>query len=73
MHRNFLRLKSIEKMDHLDKKDFYSFTVAFSTEASINKQIREKFLNFLEEVQALVQNGKEKEVYQMNFDLLKWS
>jgi uncharacterized protein (TIGR02147 family) len=72
-HRNLLRLKSIEKMDRLDKKDFYSFTVAFSTEASINKQIREKFLNFLEEVQALVQNGKEKEVYQLNFDLLKWS
>jgi hypothetical protein len=68
-----LRLKAIEKMDSLEKNEFYSFTVVFSTEESVRKQARELFLKYLEEVQTLVQRSSEKDVYRINFDLFKWS
>jgi transcriptional regulator with XRE-family HTH domain len=72
-HRSLLRVKAMEKIDRLDPKDFYSFTVVFSADGVVKRQAHELFLTYLEEVQDLVNNSAETEVYQMNFDLLKWS
>lgn len=72
-HRTLLRLKSMEKIEKLNTKDFYSFSVVFSSEESIKREIQEKYFSFLDEVKKLVEKGKEKDVYQLNFDLLKWS
>jgi uncharacterized protein (TIGR02147 family) len=72
-HRTLLRMKALEQLERLDHKDYYSFTVVFSSEESVQKEIRLRFLQFLDEVQKLVEKGREKEVFQLNFDLLKWS
>jgi hypothetical protein len=72
-HRNLLRLKAIEKMDLGNKKDFYSFSVVFSADEKVRQQAHQLFLKYIGEVQCLVQNSTEKEVYQLNFDLLKWT
>lgn len=71
--RTLMRIKSLEKIDKVKEKEAYSFSVAFSSEPKVHDQIREKFLIFLEEVQTLVQKSNEKQVYQINFDLFKWS
>lgn len=72
-HRTMLRLKSMEKIEKLNSKDYQSFSVVFSSDESTEKEIRERFFKFLEEVKKLTEKSKEKEVYQLNFDLLKWS
>lgn len=72
-HRNLLRLKAMEKIEKLENPDFYSFTVVFSTNHTVQKEIHRRFLQFLEQIRTLVEKGKEQDVYQLNFDFLKWS
>lgn len=72
-HRTLLRLKSMEQLERLNSKDYYSFSVIFSSEESVKREIQERFFQFLEGVKKIVEKGNEKEVYQLNFDLLKWS
>lgn len=68
-----MRLKAIERLDQLDKTDGYSFSVVFSTNPKVRNKIHASFVAWLKTVQTLVQDSAEEEVYQMNFDLLKWS
>lgn len=72
VYRQNMRLKALEKMNKEDSQA-YSFSVAFSSEPKVREQIQENFMNFLKSTQKLVQSGQEKEVYQINFDLLSWS
>ncbi|MGZ3768630.1 MAG: TIGR02147 family protein [Bdellovibrio sp.] len=72
-YRTLMRLKAVEKMEHLEEDEFYSFSVAFSTNPAVQKEIHSRFLKFLSDVQKLVMAEKASDVYQMNFDLLKWS
>ena len=72
-HRTLLRLKSLDQLERLSSKDYYSFSVVFSSDESVRREIQERFFQFLEGVKKLVEKGNEKEVYQLNFDLLKWS
>lgn len=72
-HRTLLRLKSMDQLERSSAKDYYSFSVVFSSEESVRREIQERFFQFLEGVKKLVEKGNEKEVYQLNFDLLKWS
>lgn len=72
-HRTFMRLKSLEKIDSLSQSDFHSVSILFSTDIEVHRKIREKFFQFLTEVEKMVQKSEEVEVYQLNFDLLKWS
>ncbi|MGZ3772753.1 MAG: TIGR02147 family protein [Pseudobdellovibrionaceae bacterium] len=72
-YRALMRLKALEKMDRSSEEDFYSFSVVFSSNAEVQKEIQNRFLSFLSDVQKIVKEEKESDVYQMNFDLLKWS
>lgn len=68
-----MRLKAIERMDQLEKSEAYSFSAVFSTSPKVREQIHASFVEWLQSVQKAVQKGSEDEVYQINFDLLKWS
>lgn len=72
-YRTLMRLKAINKMEHLEEDQYYSFSVAFSSNPAVQKEIHSRFLKFLSDVQKMVISEKETDVYQMNFDLLKWS
>jgi uncharacterized protein (TIGR02147 family) len=72
-YRKLLRMKSIEKLDHSDQEENYSFSVIFSSNAKVRAEIQKRFLEFLKEIQKMVQNEKETDVYQLNFDLFAWS
>lgn len=69
-HRTLFRVKALEQVERLDNKDYYSFTVVFSSEESVQKEIRLKFLHFLDEVQKLVKKEKKKRSFSLT--LICW-
>ncbi len=48
----------------------YTFSVMFTTEASVMDKIQNLFLDFLKDVERLVSKSKAEELVQMNFDLI---
>lgn len=72
-YRKLMRLMAINKLDHVDPKKAYSFSVIFSSNPQVRSQIQEQFLNFLSKVKKLVSGADEREVYQLNFDLFDWT
>ncbi len=71
--RNSARLVSQNKMNIIEKDDFYSFSAIISCDKSTQEKIQKRFLDFLKSCQSDVMSSDSKEVYQINFDLLKWS
>ena len=51
----------------------YNFSVVFSADEKTKNDIRSKFLDFLKKVKPLVEKSKEKDVFQMDFNLFPWS
>ncbi|OQW50509.1 MAG: hypothetical protein A4S09_01575 [Proteobacteria bacterium SG_bin7] len=72
-YRKLMRLTAINRLDQLDSKKAYSFSVIFSSSPVVREEIQEHFLKFLNKVKKLVSGGDEREVYQMNFDLFDWT
>lgn len=72
-YRSLTRLQALELINRLPAEDAYTFTVAFSTDKETKEKIHQKFLDFLKDTQKLVGKSKEEELYQINFDFLKWS
>jgi len=72
-YRRLTRDHSLNKLEHLDGDDQYSFSVSFSTSPEVKNKIHQEFLEFLKKTKSWVDEGVESEVYQMNFDLFKWS
>ena len=72
-YRSQMRLHALEQMQRQYEEDQYSFSVLFSSNDEIRKRIQGDFLKFLDRAQKLSQGSETEEVYQINFDLLKWS
>lgn len=72
-YRSLTRLQAMEQINKLNEEDAYTFTVAFSADKNTKEKIQQNFLEFLKETQKLVGKSKEEELYQINFDFLKWS
>jgi len=70
--RNQLKLLSTQKLNQLNEKSGYSFSVVFSASENTRKEIHSKFLEFLKSCESLVGEAKSKGVYQMSFDLFPW-
>lgn len=68
-----IRLKALEQAERLEKGDAYRFSVIFSTDRKTRDSIHSSFLTWLKGVQKSVGDGREEDVFQMNFDLLKWT
>lgn len=71
--RNFSRLTSQSRMNELDNEDFYSFSAIISCDEITKQKIQKRFLDFLKQCQNDVIKADSRDVYQINFDLLKWS
>ncbi len=72
-YRMLMRLKALSRLDASDNTQDYTFSVIFSSSPAVRRKIQERFLGFLEETQTMVSQCNSEEVFQMNFDLLKWS
>lgn len=72
-YRNMSKLQAIAKIDSLDASNTYNFNVVFSCDEAARGKIQKRFLEFLNEAQKISQSAKEEDVFQMSFDLFKWS
>lgn len=70
---NLLRQEGMNRSRSLPKENSYGFSVVFSTDEKARQEIHERFLKFLNGVQNLVSSSDEKNIYQMNFDLINWN
>lgn len=68
-----LRLLSQQKLQVSSTEDAYSFSVAFSADEATRKHIQKKFLDLIREIEPNVRDASSDQVYQMNFDLLRWT
>jgi transcriptional regulator with XRE-family HTH domain len=68
-----MRLKSLEQAERSEKSEAYRFSVIFSTDQQTRDAIHSSFLKWLKSVQMHVKQGVEEDVFQMNFDLLRWT
>lgn len=71
--RNLSKMKSLDKISNLPINDYLSLHVFFTSDERTRKKIQKLFLEFLEQAKTLADKSPAKEVYQLNFDLLKWS
>lgn len=73
-YRKLLRLKAMERIDQLTSSDSYTFSVFFTASEDTKTMLQKKMLALLEQAEQEVREISEPEhVYQMNFDLLRWS
>ena len=72
-YRLLMRLKALEKLQSDPTDDTYSFSVVMSAEPATKDFIHEAFLEFLKKIEIEVKKAEPVEVYQINFDILRWS
>lgn len=72
--RTLQRTLTLQKIQRTstDNSD-YHFTVLFSSDPDARNRIQTRFLEFLREMQEIVKQSDETQVYQANFDLFSWS
>jgi hypothetical protein len=72
-YRMQMRLKAIELMQRRSSDQHYSFSVLFSADEELRRKFQARFLELVDWAQKNSYQSFQDEVYQMNFDLLKWS
>ena len=72
-YRVMQRIKSMERIQALEGDNSYNFSVTFTSNEAARLQIKKKFLDFLKDIEELVGESSDEEVYQLNFDLFDWS
>lgn len=72
-YRLGVRMRALEKLQNSPIKDNYSFSVIFSSDEQTRSRVHAEFLKFLARIERWFKDGKEEEVYQLNFDLMQWS
>jgi hypothetical protein len=68
-----MRLKALDLMEKISKNRQYSFSVLYSSGEESRRKIQTRFLEFIDWVQKETQAEAPAHVYQLNFDLLKWT
>lgn len=71
--RNLSKLKSLDRISQSDSDHFLSLHIFFTADESARFKIQKLFLDFLTEAKKIADKTKSENVYQLNFDLLKWS
>lgn len=71
--RNLSKMKSLDRISSISNDNYLSLHVFFSSDEAARKKIQKLFLDFLDEAKKIADKAKSEDVYQLNFDLLKWS
>jgi hypothetical protein len=68
-----MRARSLAKIQDLNDGQNYSYSAIFSSSASSRERIKKKFLAFLKDVQTEAGDHPDEDIFQINFDVFKWS
>ncbi len=71
--RNAIKSLCLHRLEHLPRRDDYSFAVTFAATESTMKQIHAEFLSFIRKAQEWSIEGNKEQVYQLCFDLFPWT
>lgn len=71
--RSNMRLKALELFQTQPLKPHYSFSAFYSADSKTLPTVQARFFEFLNWAKDYTQDTKPSDVYQMNFDLLRWS
>jgi hypothetical protein len=72
-YRATMRQKAVDFMQTRGADRHYSFSVLYSASDDTRRKIQSRFLEFVDWAQQVTQGTEPTDVYQMNFDLLRWS
>ncbi len=72
-YRQNMRLRALDQMTKRGESHHYSFSVLYSAREETRQKIQARFLDFISWAQELTQKDEPTDVYQINFDLVKWS
>ncbi len=72
-YRKLLRMKALERLEKTQPDDSYGISVVFTATEDVRRKVQARFLAFLKEIEDEVRPAESAEVYQMNFDLFRWS
>ncbi len=64
---------TMNRLKQLEENKTYNFTVFFSGDENLRKEINNQFMKFLSRTKKLVGDSESNEVFQMNFDLFSWT
>lgn len=68
-----MHYRSLQHQQLLNDSDRYNFSVTFTADERTREKIQREFLNFLERIEDYVKDAPSEQVYQVHFDLFKWS
>ena len=71
--RNLSKAKSVDKISRISSDAFLSMHVFFVADENGKNKIQKLFLEFLNESKKIADKSNSEDVFQLNFDLLKWS
>lgn len=72
IHQNLFRTLLSSKAERASELEKKSFLATFSMDKAGMEEVKNEFQVFVEKVKKINQKSKEKELYQMSFDLFKW-
>lgn len=72
-YRQLIRVKALSRMNSVEQNGDYTFSSFFSASESCRDGIKLEYLKFLRIAKDLADGAAKNAVFQMNFDLLKWS
>jgi hypothetical protein len=73
LYRTNLRMQALVRLGQTQLDENYSFFALLTTNPQGRQKIQNEFFKFLKVAQQESQKYPSEEVYQMNFDILKWS
>ncbi|MGE3263079.1 MAG: TIGR02147 family protein [Bacteriovoracia bacterium] len=71
--RNQMRMICLQRLHSHEQDDDYSFSVTFTADPTTRNWLQQEFLALLSRAETRVKNAADQEVYQMNFDLFRWT
>ena len=71
--RNELKIMAIHRLRNLNRDNSYSFSVIFAADEKTRKQIQDRFLKFLKDIEPVAKKAPSEKAYQMSFDFFPWT
>ncbi len=71
-YQQMMRSLALGRFPLIEEKEKNLVSVMITIDEEHKSKIREEFMFFLKKVEGIVKDSPAKELYQMNFDLLKW-
>lgn len=63
----------INKVKFLDEADSYNMSACFSADEKSRKEVHKLFMEFLNKAKTKIDQSSDKNLYQINFDLFRWT